>query len=87
VTTGEDGSLEKGPINYRIYCDEDPSFTPEPGNLLATTSDLDFSYTDARIGDPVANLFYVVTVIDGSDNESAVSNRVGEFDKALSDSK
>lgn len=84
VTTGVDGSPEHGSIEYWIYCDEDPGFTPVPGNLLATTNNFTYAHTDARIGDPAANLFYLVAVIDGSDNESAVSNVVGEFDKSMS---
>jgi hypothetical protein len=87
VTTGVDGSPEQGPIEYRIYCDEDPDFTPGPGNILKTLSDLSLEHTDGRIGDPAANLFYLVTVTDGSSNESAVSNRVGEFDRSLSNAK
>jgi hypothetical protein len=87
VTTGEDGSPEKGAIRYRVYCDTHPSFTPGAGNMLAETASLSYLHTDARIGDPAANLFYLVTVTDGSDNESAVSNRVGEFDKSLSAAK
>ena len=83
VSTGVDGSSEPGPISYRVYCDEDPNFTPGPGNLLTTTADLSYAHTDARIGDPAANLYYVVTVLDGVGNESAVSNVVGEFDKSL----
>ncbi len=83
VTTGEDGSPELGPIRYRVYGDEGPKFTPEPGNLLTTTPDLGYDHTDVRIGDPAANLYYVVTVLDGVGNESAVSNVVGEFDKSL----
>jgi hypothetical protein len=87
VSTGEDGSPEKGAIRYRVYCDTHPSFTPGAGNMLAETASLSYLHTDARIGDPAANLFYLVTVTDGSDNESAVSNRVGEFDKSLSAAK
>jgi len=87
VTTGDDGSPEQGPIDYRIYCDESPDFTPGPGNLLTTVSGLSYPHTDSRIGDPAANLFYLVTAVDGSDNESAISNRVGEFDRYLTDAK
>jgi hypothetical protein len=83
VTTGEDGSPEPGPIRYRVYCDTAADFTPGPGNLLTEIPDLSYAHSDARIGDPVTNLFYLVTVIDGSDNESAVSNLVGEFDRSL----
>lgn len=85
VTTGVDGSPEPGPIRYRIYYDNYPDFVPGPGNLSITTYDLSYSHTDIRIGDPAANLFHLVTAIDGSDNESAESNRVGEFDSAIFD--
>jgi hypothetical protein len=87
VTTGVDGSPEKGPVQYRIYYAEDPDFTPGPGNLLTSISGLSYTHTDSRIGDPVANLFYLVTAVDGSGNESAVSNRVGEVDRSLANAK
>jgi hypothetical protein len=87
VTTGVDGSPEQGSIQYRIYYAEEPDFTPGPGNLLTSVSGLRYAHTDGRIGDPAANLYYLVTVNDGSDNESAVSNRVGEFDRSLSAAK
>jgi fibronectin type 3 domain-containing protein len=87
VTTGHDGSLEHGSIDYRVYCDESFDFAPGPGTLLATTSDLSYTHTDSRIGDPAVNLFYLVTAVDGSGNESAVSNMVGEFDRALGAAK
>ncbi|MFC1683573.1 hypothetical protein ACFL0G_05165, partial [Candidatus Zixiibacteriota bacterium] len=87
VTLGVDGSPEQGPLEYSIYCDETFDFVPGPENLVTTLSDLNYAHTDARIGDPAANLFYMVTAVDGSGNESAVSNIVGEFDKSLSDAK
>jgi hypothetical protein len=83
VTQGEDGSPEHGPLRYNVYYDDSPDFEPSPSNLLVTTYDLCHSHTDMRIGDAVVNLFYLVTVLDGSDNESAESNRVGEFDRNL----
>ena len=83
VTRGVDGSSELGSMLYRIYADIAPYFTPTPGNLLTTTSLLNYPHTDPRIGDPAVNLFYVVTAMDGSDNESGVSNRVGEIDYTL----
>ena len=83
VTTGVDGSPEQGPIDYNVYCDESFDFTPGPGNLLTTVSELSYPHTDSRIGNPAANLFYLVTAVDGSGNESAVSNVVGEFDRDL----
>ncbi len=87
VTTGVDGSPEKGPIQYRIYYAEDPDFAPVPGNLLTSIPGLNYAHTDSRIGDPAANLFYLVTAVDGSGNESAVSNVVGEVDRSLVNAK
>jgi hypothetical protein len=87
VTLGVDGSPEQGSVDYKVYCDESFDFTPGPGNLVTTVSGLSYPHTDSRIGDPSANLFYLVTAVDGSGNESAVSNVVGEFDRNLSDAK
>jgi hypothetical protein len=87
VTTGHDGSPEQGAIDYRVYCDETFNFVPGPDNLVVETSDLSYSHTDSLIGDTVASLYFLVTAVDGSGNESAVSNVVGEFDKSLIDAK
>jgi N-acetylneuraminic acid mutarotase len=83
VTTGDDGSPEQGPIDYNVYCNEISDFTPGPENLLVTTAELSYPHTDVRIDDPGANLYYLVTATDGSGNESAISNVVGEFDRNL----
>jgi hypothetical protein len=80
VTQGVDASPETGPIHYRIYGDTATWFPPGPTALLDTTSGLSYQHADARIGDPAADLFYLVTAIDGSDNESGGSNRTGEID-------
>ena len=52
-------------------------------NLLGTTTDHNFYHTDSLIGNAELNFFYVITVLDGSDNESEESNRVGEVDHDL----
>jgi hypothetical protein len=83
VTAGEDGSPEFGPILYHLYCDTVAHFTPGPGNLITSTPNLSYAHSDARIGDPDTDLFYLVTVSDGSGNVSAVSNRTGEIDFLL----
>jgi hypothetical protein len=80
VTTGADGSPETGPIQYNVYCDTTAWFTPGAGNLLTSTPNLSYPHSDARIGDPQTNLFYLVTAADGSDNESEQSNHTGEYD-------
>ena len=83
VTQGVDASPETGPIHYRIYGDTAAWFTPGPAALVDTTSSLSYQHDDARIGDPAADLFYLVTAVDGSDNESGESNRTGEIDWGL----
>ena len=83
VTQGVDASPETGPIHYRIYGDTTAWFTPGPATLLDTTSGLSYEHSDSRIGDPDADLFYLVTAVDGSDNESGESNRAGEIDWSL----
>ena|GEM_PF-1283071 len=80
VTQGVDASPETGPIHYRIYGDTTAWFARGPGTLLDTTSGLSYQHADVRIGDPAADLFYLVTAVDGSDNESGESNRAGEID-------
>lgn len=80
VTTGVDGTLELIPVDYRVYRSRDPNFQRPPATLVTTTSDLMCRDTDPLIGDPANNLYYYVTAIDGSDNESDPSNAVGEFD-------
>ncbi len=71
------------PVGYRIYRSTDPYFVDPPGTLVTTTHTLSFDHTDPLIGDPTTNLYYLITAIDGSDNESAISNVVGEFDREL----
>ena len=83
VTEGVDTSPETGPIHYRIYGDTTVWFTPGPGTLLDTTSGLSYEHSDARIGDPATDLFYLVTAVDGSDNESEESNQTAESDWEL----
>jgi hypothetical protein len=80
VTTGVDGTLELIPVDYRVYRSRDPNFQRPPATLVTTTSDLMYGDTDPLIGDPTNNLYYYVTAVDGSDNESDPSNAVGEFD-------
>jgi len=84
VTTGEDGTPEPWPVRYRIYCGTDPNFNPGPSSRITTTSNLSYTHTDPRIGNPDENLYYVVRAMDQGKNESVASNRVGEFDRSLS---
>jgi hypothetical protein len=87
VIKGVNGRPEPDPVSYRVYCDTDPEFDAGPGHLLAEISELNYSHTDGRIGDPAVNLYYAVTAVDAGGNESAASNRVGEFDRHLDGAK
>jgi hypothetical protein len=84
VTTGVDGTAELIPVDYRVYCSTDAYFARPPASLVTTTGGLSCDHTDPLIGDPAYNLYYFVTAVDGSDNESAASNTVGEFDWGVS---
>jgi hypothetical protein len=64
---------------YRVYRDVSAYFSPGPSVLLAITASTTWTDVGAA-GDPASNLFYIVTAIDGADNESPPSNRVGEQD-------
>lgn len=68
-------------VTYHIYrAANDPYFTP--GAVPYDTTD-GTSYTDSgAVGDPNTNYYYVVTV-GATGGESALSERVGEFDLAL----
>jgi len=87
VVEGVNGRPEPDPVSYRIYYDADPKFSPGQDNLLAETHELDYAHTDGRIGNPEVNLYYVVTAVDAGGNESAASNRVGEYDRFLAGAK
>jgi hypothetical protein len=84
VRTGADGSPELGPLRYNIHCDVTSGFRPGDGNLLGTTRELSFRHTDPRILDFTSSVYYLVVAVDGSDNQSAPSNRVGGYKLSLS---
>ena len=71
----------QGATHYRIYRHTDPLFLPSPGDSLAMTTAK--SYVDSgATGDPAENYYYLVLAA----NELIVSppsNRVGEFDRSM----
>jgi hypothetical protein len=72
------------PDHYTVYRKgNDAYFSPTASDAVATPTNP--SHTDAgALGDPSANYFYAVTTVDAAGKESAISNRFGEFDFALS---
>jgi hypothetical protein len=73
-----------GVVKYRVYRGDEVGFEAGVGTLVAEPT---FRvYTDwGGAGDPGVNHYYVVTALDGNDNESAVSNMVAEFDYEIGD--
>jgi len=69
-------------VTYLIYrAADDPYFTPG-GTAYAGTSNT--TLTDSgSVGNPSTNYYYAVTAVDTAGRESALSNRVGEFDFEL----
>ena len=78
VTTDSAGSPETTSY-YVVYRDEDPGFSPGPGDSIAGVTET--SYLDpGAAGDTLTNYFYIVHAVDTSANKSSDSARVGEFD-------
>lgn len=70
--------------HYVIYRKaNDPYFTPTASDILASNvTGTTYSDTGA-LGDPDNNYFYVVKAVSDVGKTSAISNRIGEFDFAL----
>jgi hypothetical protein len=67
-----------GEVTYNVYrAANDPYFTPSDTPYDSTGGTM---YTDSGVtGDPDTDYYYVVTVLDGEGNESALSERGGLF--------
>jgi hypothetical protein len=66
---------------YRIYRGALPDFVP--GSPVDSSASVLYTDTTGVVGDTGTHYFYVVTAVGGG-QESESSNRVGEFDKELS---
>ena len=74
-------------VAYRIYARaNDPYFTPTPADLLAEVATPSFTHVNGA-GNPDENYTYLVTAVGHNcwQRESALSNRVAEFDFVLSE--
>lgn len=71
-----------GAVAYELFRDTDPYFMPTGSPLISQTA---LSYDDpGALGDADDNHAYVVKAVSASGLRSAPSNRVGEFETALS---
>ncbi|MCH9032603.1 MAG: hypothetical protein IIB00_10145, partial [candidate division Zixibacteria bacterium] len=74
---------------YVIYRGTSAYFTPSTLDSIGWTDSLNLSFVDNNIGgvnvvgDTLTQYFYALRVVDFLENASGVSNRVGEYDYAL----
>jgi len=72
---------------YVIYCDTVVGFTSADGDSIGATADTFFTDPHSAVGDPGVNRFYLVRAVDVTGKRSDDSNRAGEFDMDLSNTK
>lgn len=69
--------------HYSIHRDTAVDFSAGPGNLIDLVADTSYRDTTAAVGQASIQHYYTIRAVDQSDNPSAVSAPVGEFDKDL----
>ena len=71
--------------NYEVHrSTTDPYFNAEGDTMLTTLADGSNTYSDAiAVGNPTVNAAYLLRAHNCSDSSTADSNRIGEFDFAL----
>ena len=73
---------------YVVYRDTFPGFDSNGGDSIGITADTFFvDQAASGIGDPALNWYYLVRAVDLGGKKSDDSNRAGEFDAILDDSK
>ncbi len=73
--------------HYIVYRGDDPAFSPGAPDSIGGTVGTSYDDPTAALKDTVTNHYYVVRAVDGSGGKSDDSNRVGEFDQELINSK
>ncbi len=70
--------------HYQVWEDAAPYFTPDTRNdaPLGTTSQTSYTHSNS-LGDAAVNHFYLITTVNACGAASGYSQRVGEFDFAL----
>ncbi len=89
ANTGVNGvDLSWSPVtssdHYQVWEDAAPYFTPDTRNdaPLDTTSQTSYTHSNS-LGDAAVNHFYLITTVNACGAASGYSQRVGEFDFAL----
>ena len=87
ITTDVDGKQEFV-SHYVIYRGTEPLFEPSVADSVGEVPGDSHEYYDPDVvGQTGVNHFYVVKAVDCGANKSNASNRVGEFDRRLSNVK
>ena len=73
--------------HYTVYRGTNPEFSPSPGDSVGITSGTSYDDPAPGLKNPGTNHYYVVKAVDGAGRKSANSNRVGEFDRILIETK
>ena len=83
-------------VNYNVYRNTEPDFTPDQTNQIATgVNDEDaetegIQWTDSSdgvVGNTASNYFYAVTAVDAAGKQFDPFNKAGEFDFELATTK
>jgi hypothetical protein len=70
--------------HYQVWENNAPYFTPDTRNDTPLDTTTSTSYTHSgSLGDPTSNHFYLITTVNACGAASGYSQRVGEFDFAL----
>ncbi|RUA17925.1 MAG: hypothetical protein DSY55_01185 [Clostridia bacterium] len=70
--------------SYQVWESANPYFSPDPQTDTPLAETENTTYTDENsLGDPATNHYYTITAVNACGNASALSNRIGEFDFAL----
>jgi len=76
-------SADPKAARYVIYRSSNPETAP--GDSISGTTDTTFLDTGSGAGNPGTNSYYMIEAVAFGGARSEASNRVGEFDTALSD--
>jgi M6 family metalloprotease-like protein len=73
--------------HYTIYRNADPKFSPDPADSMGSTTGTFYDDPTPALKDTDTNHYYVVKAVDVMGRKSGDSNKVGEYDKSLTNLK